>query len=139
MISPTAEFVVSLTRDGRIATQRTIEDALNENETLMTETVEPVKKTEDVAETISRQHLLRDAESSKLIVSEEIALGHVSWPALKLYLSAMGGPGFWILTLGALLISDSFNTLSAWYLRYWTSRYEDSPSSEISDGYHLTI
>jgi len=143
MVAPIADFVVSLSSDGRIATQGTIEEALEKNKKLMAETTESQeiaeKAEEDVDAVDPAQKAPDNTKSSKLIVTEEVALGHISWRALKIYLSAMGGPLFWTISLIGLFASDFFNTLSSWYLGYWTSQYEDRPPSEVSDGYYLSI
>jgi len=143
MVVPIADFVVSLSSDGRIATRGTIEEALKKNKKLMTETTESQeiaeKAEEDVDAIDPAQKVADNTNSSKLVVAEEVALGHISWRALKIYLGAMGGPVFWTISLVGLFATDFFNTLSSWYLGYWTSQYEGRSPSEVSDGYYLTI
>ncbi|OJA20727.1 hypothetical protein AZE42_08494 [Rhizopogon vesiculosus] len=70
-------------------------------------------------------------------MSEEIAVGHVSWPAFKLYLTGLGGKypmTFWIIFLVLIGLTDFANTLQTWFLGHWASQYEGHDASEVDVG-----
>lgn len=69
--------------------------------------------------------------SGKLIVMEEIAEGHVRWPALKLYFFSMGGWLFWTTVLLADAAADALDAVQVWYLGAWARQYELNPSTEV--------
>ncbi|KAG1747913.1 uncharacterized protein EDB91DRAFT_1245381 [Suillus paluster] len=84
-----------------------------------------------------------DAKKSdgKLVMSEEIAEGHVSWPAFKLYLAGLGGNypmTFWIVFLVLVSLSDLANVVQTWYLGYWASQYEDCLPSKVNVVFYLS-
>ncbi|KAF9808291.1 hypothetical protein IEO21_07904 [Rhodonia placenta] len=81
-------------------------------------------------------------DSGKLIVEEEIAEGHVGWPAVKLYLANLGGRHqilFWIGCFGALFVSEIFDNLQVWYLGYWARQYEEHPANEVKASFYLSV
>ena len=70
----------------------------------------------------------------KLIVTEEIAKGHVTWKSIKLFLTGLGGDHpliFFSLWLTGSLLSDWINTFQVWFLGFWGSQYENHPPSEV--------
>jgi hypothetical protein len=87
----------------------------------------------------------------KLIVAEEIELGHVSATArmhslllfdshyvdfmiVKMYLLAMGGrfPFFFFgFFVGGLFFNQSFVALRTWMLGYWARQYDVLPADEV--------
>lgn len=82
MASSIAHWVVSLGLDGRIANQGPIDEALKRDSVLLAE----VAKDEEAIET-EEQVIVVEGEarpekpSGKLMTAEEIAEGHVGWPA----------------------------------------------------------
>ena len=83
MASPLADYVVSLGKDGRIASRGTVSDALKKNKTLAKKLAEDARAIQDdekktESEESDEVAKLRDG---KLILAEEIAEGHVSWGA----------------------------------------------------------
>lgn len=85
MASPIAQFVVSL-KDGRIASQGDLTEALAKNKALAKEAKEDAealkREKEDVnAEDEDEDEAEADGKKSdgKLIVEEEIQEGHLSW------------------------------------------------------------
>lgn len=85
MASPIADFVVALGTDGRVTSQGTVADALKHNKRLRAE-LEKEKAAEDKAEqTVDDSDSAQKKKSDgKLVVAEEIAEGHVRWPASTL-------------------------------------------------------
>ncbi|KAJ7729547.1 hypothetical protein DFH07DRAFT_850204 [Mycena maculata] len=127
MTSKIAEFVVSLGLDGRVRSQGTISEALAKDEVLAKEvsrdqeTLEAAEKEIDTPPPVGESK-----KDGKLIVAEEIQIGHVSWSALNLYFTGMGGaypPVFFTMLLLCLLINEVAITMQTWYLGYWASQY----------------
>ncbi|RPD81341.1 multidrug resistance-associated ABC transporter [Lentinus tigrinus ALCF2SS1-7] len=128
MASPIADFVVSLGTDGRVQTQ---------------EESEEIKKAEAEVDAVEPDD--EDAPKKgdgKLIVAEEISEGHVSWQALRLYLSSMGGGYallFWFAVVMFLAMCELLGVVETWWLGYWAQQYEDKDQSDVSVSYYLTI
>ncbi|EEB92610.1 hypothetical protein MPER_08854, partial [Moniliophthora perniciosa FA553] len=85
---------------------------------------------------------VQSTENGKLILAEEIQIGHAGWSSVKLYSSALGGDHP-ILFFGSLLItlflSSLGSVLQTWYLGYWATQYEDHAPEEVSSVFHLNI
>ncbi|KAI0774725.1 multidrug resistance-associated ABC transporter [Trametes elegans] len=146
MVSPIAEYVVSLGTDGHIASQGTLSKVLAKDKKLseeLAEEREEIKKAENEVD-----HVEPDDETApkktdgKLIVAEEIAEGHVSWPALKLYLSSMGGGHslfFWLCVVGFLIITEFMGIFQTYWLGYWAQQYEDRDQADVNVFYYLAV
>ena len=83
MASPIADFVVALGTDGRVTSKGSVADALKRDKKLRA-ALEKEKVIEEKAEEIvDEQGPAEDKKKSdgKLMVAEEIAEGHVRWPA----------------------------------------------------------
>ncbi|KAJ7745476.1 P-loop containing nucleoside triphosphate hydrolase protein [Mycena maculata] len=127
MTSKIAEFVVSLGLDGRVRSQGSIYDALAKDEVL----AEEVSKDEEFLELTEKEidtPLPADEskKDGKLIVAEEIEIGHVSWSALDLYFTGMGGtypPLFFAVLVLGLVGGQVAVAVQTWYLGYWASQY----------------
>lgn len=79
MASPLADYIVSLGRDGRVASHGPALDAVAEFLTVSPELIENVldeKRTEEKGPDVTAKQT-----DGKLIVAEEIAEGQVSWDA----------------------------------------------------------
>ena len=85
MASPIADFVVSLGTDGRVVSQGTLSKVLAKDDKLAEELAEEREEIEKAAHEIDAvQPDQTDAPKKgdgKLVVSEEISEGHVSWQA----------------------------------------------------------
>ncbi|KIJ38934.1 hypothetical protein M422DRAFT_33000 [Sphaerobolus stellatus SS14] len=140
LASPVADFVVSIGLDGNIMTSSTISDALQSDEVLEIETEteqELLKKAEeDIAPPNDKK------PDGKLIIAEEVAQGHVSWPSMKMFLSGLGGEHpilFFTLWILGLLLTDWSQLLKLWFLGYWGSQYESHPGAEVNVYFFLGI
>lgn len=84
-----ANFVVSIGSDGKILSQGTVSDALAKDQTLSLEVAEEEKNIEkaedeiDPTEDAAKPTDDSKKDAGKLVVAEEIAVGHVSWSAGK--------------------------------------------------------
>ncbi|EIN13416.1 P-loop containing nucleoside triphosphate hydrolase protein [Punctularia strigosozonata HHB-11173 SS5] len=144
MASPIADFVVSLGSDGRILSQGTVSDALAKDKALKAEVVEEAKALEKVEDEVDPEEDLDVAvekKDGKLVLAEEIAEGHVGWPALKLYASSLGGEWatlFWVCLLLAFFVCELGNVLQTWFLGYWARQYE-VPNAHVNVLYYLAV
>lgn len=125
LISPFAHLVVSLGNDG------TIYDIHSQqpNSRLDSADVAPYssssfKQSRDV---ILPDRLCTNGQT-KLIKSEEVQQGRVSWPAMKLGLRAFGGKHsmtFVLFSLLGLLVAQSATSFQTWFLGYWGQMSND--------------
>ncbi|KAJ6508401.1 P-loop containing nucleoside triphosphate hydrolase protein [Mycena sanguinolenta] len=127
---PIADFVVSFGADGRIRSQGTISD-LTKRGSLAAQ----IRQDQQVLDKTQQEV---DAEVSvaegKLILAEEIQLGHVSKSSLKMYFGAMGGKHplfFFIFFFGGLFFQQIFVALRTWQLGYWAKQYDDRPAEDV--------
>ncbi|KAJ7164522.1 hypothetical protein C8R46DRAFT_1193124 [Mycena filopes] len=124
MTSKLADFVVSVSLDGRVHGQHSVSEALATDKVL----AEEVSKDQEVLD-IAEQALDSAKEApqvnGKLVVAEEIAIGRVSWEALSLFVSAHGPSP--ILFLAIMVFSMICISIVArtetWYMGYWASQY----------------
>ncbi|KAE9393212.1 P-loop containing nucleoside triphosphate hydrolase protein [Gymnopus androsaceus JB14] len=138
-----AGFVVSM-KDGRIVNQGPVSKVLSENEFLecqveLEELVEDSEAFED-----DDKPLKKPTEGQgKLIVAEEVQLGGVGWPTMRLYLKGLGGRYivlFFVSFIGSLTMSELLAIFQTWFLGYWASQYEihrDDPT-QVNVAYYLT-
>ena len=84
MVSPVAQFVVSLGIDGRVASQGTVAEAMVKDKEMQMEAVESqeANKKEDEVEIPGNTDKKPDG---KLVVAEEIAEGHISMAARECF------------------------------------------------------
>ncbi|EKM56938.1 uncharacterized protein PHACADRAFT_208107 [Phanerochaete carnosa HHB-10118-sp] len=149
MASPLAEFVVSL-RDGHIVGQGSVSDALMndaqlEEEFKHEEEVIELDEAEDVTAVISGPAdpgAPGKKKEGKLVVAEEIEVGHVSWAAFKLFLAGLGGRFpflFWIQYIFGSSMAEVFGVLEMWWLGYWARQYALQDPSGVRVGFYLGI
>ncbi|KAJ7268668.1 hypothetical protein B0H12DRAFT_1009709 [Mycena haematopus] len=137
MTSKIAGFVVSLGLDGRVHSQGSISDALEQDEELAKE----VTKDQELLEAAEKEVDPTPAEKpakkdGKLIVAEEIQLGHVSWKALNLYFEGMGGAytvPFFVVMLLAVVTTEVLDATQTWYLGYWARYYFTDSGCAFAD------
>lgn len=85
MAGPLADFVVSLNTDGHIVSQGSVSDAITEDQKLQAELVheEEAIQLDKVSDSDATPQ--EPADKGKLVVAEEVAIGHVSWDACKVF------------------------------------------------------
>ena len=155
MAGPLADYVVSLGQDGRIACRGTVSDALKKDKTLAKDVAKGARALKDDEKRIDVEEPDEVAKpgDGKLILSEEIAEGHVSWdagerlffphfgllclidvPPVKLFIEGLGGSHpilFWILFAGGLVFCDAVLTIQTWFMGYWAEQYTIYPPEEV--------
>ncbi|OCH87049.1 hypothetical protein OBBRIDRAFT_796585 [Obba rivulosa] len=146
LTSLTADFVVSLGTDGRIASVGSLDVALAKNIKLLEETQHEDQYSNTAVRDIDELILdapTRVSEDGKLVVEEEVAEGHVGWAAMKLYGTALGGSRpllFWLGSAGGVFLSNLMAAGQIWFLGYWGRQYEihDDPR-EVHVGFYARI
>ncbi|KAJ7041996.1 multidrug resistance-associated ABC transporter [Mycena alexandri] len=141
LVQPITGFMVSLRSDGHILSKGTISDALAKNSDLVLKIIEE-SNTQLLTEDVADQSVDKLQAGGKLVVAEEIEIGHVSWAALKLYLSALGGrsPSLYFAPLIlCMLLTDTLINAQTWYLGYFASQYDDHKVSQVRVAYHLSV
>jgi hypothetical protein len=128
MVSDQAAFLVSM-QDGRVKTQGSVNDTLKQDPKLFIED-KIDESNQEAAEAIEVVEGAPDAipdvkptKDGKLVLAEEKAEGRVSRKAIKLLITSLGGPIFWIVVLGGLIIDQSFILLQTWWLGEWSRQY----------------
>ncbi|KAH9041259.1 hypothetical protein EDB85DRAFT_1921835 [Lactarius pseudohatsudake] len=144
MATPLADYVVSLGKDGRIASRGSVSDAIKKDKTLAKELAEGTRIIKDDENKIDSQEpdeTVKQADG-KLILAEEIAEGHVSWDAVKLFISGLGGAHpvlFWIVFVGGMLLCDTLMTVQTWFMGYWAEQYVIYPPDQVDITFYLTV
>lgn len=140
LVAPVAGFVVSLDMSGQIVSQGSLNEVLSKNERLLKEMMEEQEtlgKREEVADTLQAE---KDTKTGgKLVLAEEMAIGHVSRKAMKLYYSNMGGPIFWIIFILGMLLAKTMACVGSWLLGQWATEYEKRAPENVPSGFYLTI
>ncbi|KAJ7662622.1 hypothetical protein DFH06DRAFT_1471431 [Mycena polygramma] len=82
-------------------------------------------------------------DGGKLIISEEVAIGHVSWKSMRPYFVALIGKHTIVLPAAyacCLFGSHITAVIQKYYLGVkWSALYEDHDPSEVSVSYHLGV
>ncbi|KAF8513334.1 P-loop containing nucleoside triphosphate hydrolase protein [Hysterangium stoloniferum] len=138
LVAPFADFVVHLGLGGTIKSQGAMPDMLRVDKELFKEVIESEAiEIKQVAVIVPMDGPNpKDTKTSKLIIAEDMPVGHVKWRALKLYLSNVGNP---LLLTGAvvnLLLSALTTSLSTWFLGYWAGIYSEERSSDVPVASH---
>ncbi|KAI0325196.1 P-loop containing nucleoside triphosphate hydrolase protein [Cubamyces sp. BRFM 1775] len=147
MVSPIADFVVSMGSDGRILSQGSLLSALERDSKLMQEMKEEqeeIRKAEGEIDAEDEDKFEDEATkqvAGKLVVAEEMEDGHVGWSALKLFLGNMSKRPyiFWLIYVGTHAVRQCINNFQTWYLGHWASQYETHPAEEVSVSHYLTV
>ncbi|KAI9435350.1 hypothetical protein H4582DRAFT_2112394 [Lactarius indigo] len=144
MASPLADYVVSLGKDGQIASRGSVSDVLKKDKTLAKELAKgarAIKDNEEKIDSVKPDETVKSADG-KLILTEEIAEGHVSWDAVKLFINGLGGAHsvlFWILFPVGLLLCDALMTVQTWFMGYWAEQYDIYPPDQVNITFYLTV
>ena len=129
---------MSIGPDGTVRSRERIEHfgaALANDPSLVSEG-EPVPATViDEVKQLESTNKKENPTHGKLVISEEIAKGHVTWESLKLYISGLGGDyplTFFSIWISALVLTNCVETFQIWFLGYWGSKYETHAPSEVN-------
>ncbi|KAH7101421.1 ATP-binding cassette transporter [Auriculariales sp. MPI-PUGE-AT-0066] len=131
LVSDVAQFVVSLSLDGRVLSQGSVSDALLKNKKLLAEVEKIREENEQEQDAIDELGLDQATDvkqdvhaNGKLIIDEELEEGHVSWRALSVYFHALGGSVFWAVFLLGMFGAELSEIAQTWFLGYWAGQYD---------------
>jgi len=133
LVGPIADFIVAIGADGTVKTQSVdLALALARDPVLALEVEEDKETTQAKKEDDSPPAA---AANGKLILTEEVAQGHVTWKSIRLLLSGLGGSSpilFFVIVMASIIWNELAMTLQVWYIGYWGSQYENHPASEVN-------
>ncbi|KAG8914835.1 hypothetical protein FRC00_010530 [Tulasnella sp. 408] len=143
MLAPVADFVVSISSDGRIMSQGQASDALKKDANLAAEAEgdqEIVEKREKV-ENLEGGGKPKDTKpAGQLIAAEEIVEGRIGLSAFNFFFGMFGGVLFWVAFMAAMAGWEVVNILQPWWLGYWARQYQVHPEPwEVKDPWYLGI
>ncbi|EIW53706.1 multidrug resistance-associated ABC transporter [Trametes versicolor FP-101664 SS1] len=161
LVSPIADFVVDMGLDGRILSQGSFAKVLEQDSHLVNEVTEERKEIEEAEKSASvkeSEDAVAKQSAGKLVVDEEMEVGHVGWTArtsrseipsistnsdpliVKLWIgNTSNRPAlFWIVYIVGQSSHHILINVQAWYLGHWASQYETHPASEVSLHHYLT-
>ncbi|KZT36420.1 P-loop containing nucleoside triphosphate hydrolase protein [Sistotremastrum suecicum HHB10207 ss-3] len=138
LCKPIADYVISLSRNGTIVSQGTADEALKKNASVKNEAEVEAAALEKEEEVEVAQGSDGDVdepaiptEGGKLIVAEEMAVGHITWASIRLYISSVGGPLFFAVFVLGYTVWVLLEVLGTWFYGYWSSQYEQKEASEV--------
>ncbi|KAH6916799.1 ATP-binding cassette transporter [Coprinopsis sp. MPI-PUGE-AT-0042] len=134
LASTVAQFVVSFGGNGNIVSQGSVTETLKNNKAFLDEFENEqalIKRANDEVDSETKPSQPADG---KLIVAEEVEEGHVSWDALKMYSSALGGRSPLLVIssyLAFMFLSQITVAGQTWFLGYWAWEYTAYPFSDV--------
>ncbi|KAJ3508927.1 hypothetical protein NLJ89_g5494 [Agrocybe chaxingu] len=146
LAGPVADFVVSIGVDGSVRTQGTeISLALVNDPKLASEVADNEKATDVAAakenETIDKPKDVASADG-KLVMAEEVVVGHVSWRTMGLLLDGLSEghlATFTFIFATTLWTSQIIYTAQTWFLGVWGAQYEKHAASEVNLAYYIGV
>jgi hypothetical protein len=146
LLRDAAGFIVNL-QNGRVIQSGNLSDVMDTRSDIKIKSSEALQVEFEKAAEEGEQ-----SGSGKLVMTEEVQRGQVSWSPckltsyiiqvvlltlnlVKLYAIGLGGNHvilFFIVWLGLHLFNASVTALQTWYLGYWASQYENSSSSKVT-------
>ncbi|KAJ6563153.1 multidrug resistance-associated ABC transporter [Mycena vulgaris] len=139
--APIAAYCVTV-RNGTVWDQGLVSEVMAVNKDLRTAAEVTDEGTEKVEDLVAAKEVTKTA-GGKLIVSEEVAIGHVSWKSVKPYFVALVGNHTILLPIMyayCLFGAHIASVVQKYYLGVkWSALYEDHEPSEVSVSYHLGV
>jgi len=138
LASPIANFIVSIGLDGSVRSQGTeIAVALANDPTLAAEVKHDKENLElqKDEEAVEKSEGVKASSDGKLIMAEEIVIGHVTWKSMNLLLTGLGGTHpilfaiLWTCGMGSYAVLSS---MQPWFLGVWGSQYETHDPSDVN-------
>jgi hypothetical protein len=154
MVAPLARYTVTIC-DGHVHKHGAPKDVLENDQLILADVKEELEVMEKAEQEIDAPKAPdgvpapdagKASSDGKLIVKEEVAIGHVGWKAsmlfhllrlvlstfsiflVKPYFNALGGGHTFLFFLTFLFFDLTHETLynaTVWYLGYWAGQYED--------------
>ncbi|KAF8214920.1 P-loop containing nucleoside triphosphate hydrolase protein [Mycena galopus ATCC 62051] len=127
--------------DGRIQSQGTISEIIKRS-SLGAQLQKDQQALDKIQPEVDAVDSVAKPAEGKLIVAEEIQLGHVSASAFKMYLLSMAGKYpffFFAFFFGALFLQHSLLVLSTWQLGHWGKQYDQRPAQDVDIAFYLSV
>ncbi|KJA20178.1 hypothetical protein HYPSUDRAFT_204055 [Hypholoma sublateritium FD-334 SS-4] len=134
LVSPVADFVVSIGTDGKIKSQGNQVALAAKQDPELAKELEIDEAATALGEEVIDSDPPQKVGEGKLTVAEEIVEGRVTWHSFKLFLTSLGGNYpilFCVIVIIALLLDYSSHNFQTWYLGFWASQYESHPAPEV--------
>ncbi|TFK76748.1 P-loop containing nucleoside triphosphate hydrolase protein [Pluteus cervinus] len=131
-------YAVTLDINGRIIDAGSLSSALVRVPLLKTELEEGLKELDNVSAEDPISSTIKEPSTAggKLIMAEEVEVGHVGWKTFGLFLRTLGGCFpllFFVSFIGLDVVSEMALALQTWFLDFWASQYQDH---EMADTLH---
>lgn len=154
MVAPIASYIVHLSMDGTIESQGPVSRALMEDVELREAVTQDANKVEretnledaaaviDTKESAAEQAKADAAkkDSGKLVADEEKSEGRISRRALFIFFKALGGPIFWAIFISTVLLGETIQVGTNYWLGIWARAYAQTPDpKDVSVTYYLGV
>ncbi|KAF7298774.1 ATP-binding cassette transporter [Mycena indigotica] len=144
LTKPIADFIVTFDADGCIQAQGTVSEITKRASVAaqIHEEQRNIHKQQQVVDLKMPGDTKPNLTDGKLILAEEIQVGHVNASALKMYLVGMGGKHpvmFFVFFYSGLFINQALTTLRTWMLGWWAKQYDDRPANEVDIVLNLSL
>ncbi|KAF8889981.1 multidrug resistance-associated ABC transporter [Gymnopilus junonius] len=143
LTSPIANNTISVSIDGYVHEVGTDISAALEDPLLAQQIEQEIDEAlveEEVVDAVKKEDVSKSG--GKLILSEEIVQGRVTWRSIMLFLKGLGGdrPYFFMFAwmLGITLM-HSGSMFAVWFLGYWGSQYENQNPEDVKVPYYLSL
>ncbi|KAJ7486164.1 hypothetical protein B0H11DRAFT_2157316 [Mycena galericulata] len=135
LAAPVAHFVVTFGSDGKMQAKGTLSEVVQRGNlaSQIRKEQQILDKTDEEVDSAAEAPVAKP-DDGKLIVAEEIEVGHVGASALKMYFLAMSNNRpvfFFTFFLGAVTVDEIFFALKTWFLGQWASQYDDRPAKDV--------
>ncbi|KAJ7240472.1 P-loop containing nucleoside triphosphate hydrolase protein [Mycena rebaudengoi] len=139
LCAPISDWTISIGLNGRVLSQGSVADALEQDRVLAKEANADLHVMEQVVDAAAEavDVNVEQKTDGKLILAEEVQLGKVKWSALRLYIHGLGGLGFHTVFLGSIIISQMLTVFETWYLGYFSSQYENHAPEDVSVAFYI--
>ncbi|KAF7314597.1 ATP-binding cassette transporter [Mycena kentingensis (nom. inval.)] len=160
LTQPVADYIVTFGADGHISATGSISEISKRGSVaaqIQAGQDALDKKTEVIDPKVPEDNKPKSSDG-KLIVAEEIEMGHISAKSrklrasafrlvltsflVKMYLGGMGGKHpitYFTLFYFGLFLNQAFVAIRTWQLGYWAKQYDDRPASEVDVVSNLTV
>ncbi|KAF9072745.1 P-loop containing nucleoside triphosphate hydrolase protein [Rhodocollybia butyracea] len=143
LVSPVADFVVSVGLDGRAIGESSIKKAIANDSFLLAEFEKDegaIRKYAEEVDTVTAPG--ENVPAGRLVVEEEKEEGHVNWSSIKIYFDGLAGNHrffFYSCFFLTMMFSNVSIVGQTGYLGYWASKYDDHPASEVPVYYYVSV
>ncbi|KAJ7662659.1 hypothetical protein DFH06DRAFT_1471446 [Mycena polygramma] len=140
--TPIAAYCVHV-RNGTVWDQGLPSEVIATNKDLRTAPTTAETEVAEKAEDFAATEKTVKTDGGKLIIAEEVAIGHVSWKSMRPYFVALIGKHTILLPVAyacCLFGSHIAAVFQKYYLGVkWSALYEDHDPSDVSVSYHLGV